>query len=85
MQMPTQEELLNDKLIEVKIKADNSWRHGSYMTVIYRRDSDQTFWMVKYAVSTDCETHGLRDGKYSCVQVYPYQIEVTRYSEERPK
>lgn len=71
MQVPTQEELLDDKLIEVKIMADNSWRHGSYMTVIYLRDSDQTFWMVKYVFSTGCETNGLRDGDYSCVQVLP--------------
>lgn len=60
--LPTCEDLYNeDGYKSVYREADDSWRHGSYVTEVFERESDNTFWLVKYRLSTDGETHELRD------------------------
>ena len=58
-------------------KIDNSWRHGCYISEVFRRISDDTYWMVNYQVSTDSETHTLRDEEINeddIVRAQPYTI-----------
>lgn len=58
---------------------DNSWRHGTRETDVYKRASDNTFWSAHYRLSTDGETNELREGLATIKQVYPHQVTVTRY------
>lgn len=58
---------------------DASWRHGAYITEVYFRKSDQTFWRFRYKLSTDGEHNGLRDDEYNVEQVWPQKEEVTVY------
>jgi hypothetical protein len=62
--------------------ADTSWRHGCYMTTVYRRISDNTFWQVNWQVSGDGETNSIRDREISSqniTQVEPYDVTVVKY------
>lgn len=68
-----------DTFEEVSSHADPSWRHGCYMTDVYRRKSDGTFWQVSYRRSGDGETCGLREGDGDVVQVTPVTKTVTEY------
>jgi hypothetical protein len=58
---------------------DASWRHGAYITEVFYRKSDETFWRFKYKRSTDGEFDGLRDGDYEVEQVWPQKELVTVY------
>jgi prophage tail gpP-like protein len=79
-QEPTCEDLFEqDGFSRVHRKDDASWRHGVERTDVYRRDSDGTFWMANFRVSTDGETHGLRDGEAEIVRCYPKQVTKTTY------
>lgn len=70
MKEPTQEELLEEiNLISVKREADDSWRHGCYITQVFHRLADDTYWEVNYDLSSDGETHGIREGYYDISQV----------------
>ncbi len=60
-------------------QADDSWRHGSYVTEVFRRESDSTFWKATYRLSTDGETNELREGLARIDQVEPYTVQVTKY------
>lgn len=71
---PTCEELFNGELLEVHRESDDSWRHGSYVTQIFHREVDSTWWAAAYALSTDGETHGLREGSAEIYQVVPKQV-----------
>jgi hypothetical protein len=59
---------------QVFYEADNSWRHGCYITAVFERLSDHTFWEVFYRVSTDGETNELRDEILPVKRVYPKEI-----------
>ena len=82
MEKPTCEELLEEIGCEkVYSESDTSWRHGSYETGVWHRESDDTFWRAKYRVSTDGETHELRDGEAeeTICQVSPKVVETIVY------
>lgn len=79
MNKPTCEQLLNEELKSVKITDDTSWRHGFHRTEIFYRKEDETYWRVKYDVSTDGETNGLEDGYAKIFKVKPVKIEVIDY------
>ena len=77
---PTQDELLDeDGLNSVLREADDSYRHGSYIYQVFHRPIDNTYWSVTYALSTDGEEHGLRDGEYDINEVVPREIITTKY------
>lgn len=76
---PTCRQLCNEELELVDHKSDDSWRHGSYVTAIYRRDEDGTFWRTMYRLSSDGETNELREGLAKIVQVFPRDVTVTIY------
>ena len=83
MEEPTCEQLFDEDGFELVAKAsDTSWRHGSYDTAVYKRESDNTFWATSYRVSTDGETHELREGEADICQVFPKTKEVTVYTKE---
>ena len=65
--------------------ADDSWRHGSYVTQVFRRDEDQTYWQAKYRLSTDGETNELREGIATIVEVEPYEVKTTAYRVKEQK
>jgi hypothetical protein len=80
--MPTCEELFDidpTLFTMVERQVDPSWRHGVYMSDVYRRLSDDTYWCAEYRKSTDGETHELRDGIAAIEQVFPRQITKTEY------
>ena len=76
---PTCRQLLDEELELIDRKSDDSWRHGSYVTAIYRRDEDETFWRASYQRSADGETNGLREGLAKIEQVFPKEVTVTVY------
>ena len=83
---PTQETLLEeDGLNSVHREADDSWRHGCYITNVFHRVSDDTYWSVSYSLSTDCECNGLRDGQYDIVRVVPREKMVIWYVAADPQ
>jgi hypothetical protein len=60
---PTCDQLLDDDgCKEVHREDDASWRHGVYRFTVHHRASDDTYWGASYCVSTDGETHELREG-----------------------
>lgn len=87
MEIPKQEDLLDEFGFEiVKEDSDNSWRHGSYETVVYKREFDGTFWQAQYRLSADGEINGLREGAAIVVQVEPFEKTVILYRKiERKK
>ena len=76
---PTCKQLCNEELKLIKRESDDSWRHGSYVTAIYRRDEDGTFWRTVYRLSSDGETNELREGLAKITQVFPKEVTVTIY------
>ena len=68
----------------VDTHSDNSWRHGTRETTIFRRISDNTFWQACYLLSTDRETNELRDGGADIAQVWPKQVTTVKYTSKRP-
>ena len=77
---PTCEQIYyEDGLKSVSRKADDSWRHGSYVTEVFKREADQTYWQAVYALSTDGETNELRSGDALVDQVKPVEKTVVDY------
>lgn len=58
---PTPQEICDDLLELVQRDVDDSWRHGNYVTEIYHRLSDDTYWDVSYRKSGDGEYNELRE------------------------
>ena len=79
IKVPTNEELCDELLESVRRTDQSGWRHGVDREEIFYREEDQTYWSVGYRVSTDGETHGLRDGYYTIYQVKPVKVEVIDY------
>jgi hypothetical protein len=81
MNKPTCQELFDceEDLQQVHRHSDASWRHGTEETVVFYRESDNTYWEAFYRLSTDGETNELREGEASIIQVKPKQIMTTVY------
>ena len=74
VEQPTCEQIwdgIDEEFTEVDSHSDPSWRHGSYMTDVYKRESDNTFWQVSYCRSGDGETNEFREGYATICQVEP--------------
>lgn len=74
----------NEDFTLAKEDLDHSWRHGNYVTQVWRRVEDRTFWQVTFRVSGDGETNEMRDlEKYEvakeALQVVPKQVLTTVY------
>ena len=81
METPTREQLLDeDGLERVSRVSDASWRHGTYETQVFKREEDNTFWEVIFQLSTDGETHGLREDDYDIRQVTPQEKTIIIYT-----
>lgn len=79
---PTCEELYeyNGAVFElVKRETDDAWRHGSYVTEVFRRIEDDTYWQADYRLSSDRETNELREGYAEICRVYPEERTITVY------
>jgi hypothetical protein len=59
----------NGDLVKVDEELDDSWRHGNYVTTVYRYENE--FWQADYHVSGDAEYHGIRDNDFKLTKVYP--------------
>ena len=80
MNEPTCEDLFEeDGYKSVHRDADDSWRHGAYIGEVFKRESDGTFWLAAYCLSTDGETNGLREGDADITQVTPEQVTTMKY------
>ena len=79
IKVPTNEEFCDGLLESVRRTDQSGWRHGVDREEIFFRESDQTYWSVGYRVSTDGETHGLRDGDYTIYQVRRITVEMIDY------
>lgn len=82
MTPPTKEQLFEEELEEVLDSVHTGWRHGATHITTYHRFEDNTYWEAVYRVSTDGETHELRDEDYGMCRIYqvePYEETVTRY------
>lgn len=77
---PTCGELNDEDGVEqVYRHSDASWRHGTRETVVFRRESDGTFWRARFRLSTDGETNELRDGDAKISRVYPHTVTAIEY------
>jgi len=77
---PTCKDILNKEDFEsVHREADDSWRHGSYVTEVFRRIVDETYWQVCYHLSTDRETNDLREGTAFIDRVVPQPYTGIKY------
>lgn len=76
---PTCEELFNEELEEVARESDDGWRHGCYIKEVFYRKADDTYWAAEYCLSSDGESHGLREGLAEIYQVAPKQVTTTIY------
>lgn len=84
--MLTCEEILEGNGIEeVHSNADSSWRYGCYMYKVFNRVIDGTFWGVKYRISWDGETDGLRDGDAKIAQVWRVEKTTFDYVTKEPQ
>lgn len=79
MAKPTGKELYNEEYESVYRESDDSWRHGAYVTEVFKSPVDETFWQASYELSTDGETHGLREGTAEIIQVKPVEKTVIIY------
>jgi hypothetical protein len=74
MDKPTHEELFDGLgFEEVESKVIDTWRHGNRYRVVWKRESDSTYWGTSFRVSTDGETNDLRDGLAQIYQVVPVE------------
>lgn len=72
--------IIDENLSPVWREADDSWRHGSYITEVYKREEDDTYWMAQYRLSTDGETDELREGFAVIQQCWPKTITTVAYT-----
>ena len=80
MNEPTCKDLfLEDGYESIHRDADDSWRHGAYIGEVFKRDSDGTYWLAAYCLSTDGETNGLREDDADITQVEPKEIVTIKY------
>ena len=80
MNKPTCKQIFNeDGFKSVKLTENSGWRHGVKREEIFYRESDDTYWSVVYRVSTDGETHELREGIATIFQVKPVKVEKIDY------
>lgn len=80
MEKPTCEQAFNEELGESVYRDDDpSWRHGNYVTEVFFRKSDNTYWQFDYRQSGDGEYNGLRENEAHITQVEPYEATVTYY------
>lgn len=77
MNKPTCEDLEN--MASVSREADDSWRRGAYITEVFHRKEDDTYWMASYRLSAGGETNELREGLADIAQVIPYERTVVDY------
>jgi hypothetical protein len=67
---------------QMQESSDTSWRHGCYMSTVFKRLSDETFWNVYWQLSDDHETNTFRDSEISIndiTQVKPIKVTNTKY------
>lgn len=74
----------NEDFTLAKEDLDDSWRHGNYVTQVWMRVEDGSFWQVTFRVSGDGETNEMRDlEKYEvakeALQVVPKKVLTTVY------
>ena len=80
METPTKEQFLEEDGLKIVSRiSDASWRHGTYETHVFHRETDNTFWQVVFRLSTDGETNELREGGYQVKQVTPQEKIVVVY------
>lgn len=77
---PTSRDLFEEVLDEPISRTDDvGWRHGTYVTTVYHRAEDDTYWQASYRQSTDGETNELAEGYAQIVRVWPKTKAVTVY------
>ena len=77
METPTKQELEGFKVVSAI--SDPSWRHGTRETHVFHRPADDTYWEVKFRLSSDGETNEFYSDEYEIKQVKPEQKVITVY------
>ena len=62
---------MDGELEVLYINLDDSWRHGNRVTSVFK--IDEKYYEVKYNVSGDGESHGIRDNEFTIKEVEPYE------------
>lgn len=81
MPEPTCEQLFEDDGYLEVAQNLSPWRHGTYHTTVFKCEADGTYWKAQYPVSSDGETHGLRDGSAGISQCWPHEKTITVYTD----
>ncbi len=69
--------LWEEGYLSVERHLDDGWRHGNYVTEVFQRESDSTYWRAFYQVTGDGEYNGLREGDVEIEQVRPETVTKT--------
>ena len=72
----------DDDFTEVDQTSDPTWRHGCYMTTVYHRLSDDTYWQVRWRRGDNDDYNSLRECEINdddIMQVEPYEVVKTAY------
>lgn len=84
MPEPTCDQLFNEEGYEQVDTLLTPWRHGTFQICAFRDEADGTYWKAKFRVSSDGETHELRDGTASISQCWPREVTITVYDDKPP-
>ncbi len=80
MEKPTCEQLFErDGYSQVWREVEDGWRHGVYVTEVFLRKEDVSYWMASYRLSTDGETNELKEGLADIQQVSPRETTTTSW------
>lgn len=75
----------DDRLVTVDRESDDSWRHGSYITEVFKDEETGKFWQADYRKSGDGEYHGIRDNDFEFCEVEPVEevVTITRFIQKK--
>lgn len=84
---PTCDDIMDEQLDLVERRVDDGWRHGCYISEVYHRVEDDTYWIVNYRRSANYETNELHEGYAHIMRVMPIteMKSVTTYVKFTPK
>ena len=81
VEVPTCQQLYEDDEFRLVHDVRGSWRHGYFVTAVYLRESDNTYWKARYRLSTDGETNELASRTAEISRCWPFEKMVVDYAD----
>ena len=84
IEAPTRRELYDETGLAFVRKTVEESHTGEYLTKVFRRECDNTYWQVCYFCSYDGYVNGLRGSKHcgpvEITHVYPVEVVTIKYT-----